>query len=145
MAAAVSSASTDNFQSDARDISTQPSQRSESSSIQVPDTSKQVSTTVPRAGSEGGVNSTEACQHAESEDKQDEKGGPGVKDDDSAQSKHEAVKMFDNKTFVEAPIPKTNPWTKSKNVPQVAPRPVPVAKPKPVPVLEKGEYPSWDM
>ncbi|KAL3879979.1 hypothetical protein ACJMK2_032252 [Sinanodonta woodiana] len=33
----------------------------------------------------------------------------------------EKVKIFDNKNFVEAPIPKTNPWNKAKPVPEKTP------------------------
>ncbi|XP_033742068.1 la-related protein 1B-like [Pecten maximus] len=58
----------------------------------------------------------------------------GKKDsDDKSQSK---VKKFDKKNFVEAPIPKTNPWNKGKG-PAAAPKPVsvaPVTKAPPVPV-----------
>ncbi|OWF45150.1 la-related protein 1B-like [Mizuhopecten yessoensis] len=60
----------------------------------------------------------------------------GKKDsDDKSQSK---VKKFDNKNFVEAPLPKTNPWNKGKTPAVAAPKPVPVAPvakaPVPVPV-----------
>lgn len=62
--------------------------------------------------------------------------------------KEPVVKKFDNKTYVEAPLPKTNPWNKGKKgsaqsaaptspapvakAPVVKPEPVEVAKQKPV-------------
>ncbi|KAJ8298225.1 hypothetical protein KUTeg_024756 [Tegillarca granosa] len=55
-----------------------------------------------------------------------------VDEDDSSQNKNgdekaaSAVKKFDNKNYVEAPLPKTNPWNKSKS-PKPAPAPSVVA------------------
>lgn len=57
-----------------------------------------------------------------------------IDDDDSAQNKNgdeksaSTVKKFDNKNYVEAPLPKTNPWNKSKS-PKPAPAPVVAAAP----------------
>ena len=48
------------------------------------------------------------------EEKKDEKRKGDLKD--KKEEKKETVKRFDNVNFVEAPIPKTNPWNKGKIV-----------------------------
>ena len=45
-------------------------------------------------------------------------------------------KIFDNKNFVEAPIPKTNPWGKAAPPPA---QPIKAAPPPPEPVVKKVE------
>ena len=54
--------------------------------------------------------------------------------------KENGPKIFDNKTFVEAPIPKTNPWNKAaaNNPAPVRPAPVPAAT-----VTKPGE--NWKL
>lgn len=56
------------------------------------------------------------------------------KGDKDKESKEPKVKKFDNKTYVEAPLPKTNPWNKGKG-PAGPSSPKPVAKP---PVVKPG-------
>ena len=48
---------------------------------------------------------------------------------DTKGEKDSLVKKFDNKNFVEAPIPKTNPWNKGKTAKK--PEPVITKKPEP--------------
>ena len=77
--------------------------------------------------------------------KKDDGDGSGDKE-----KKPDGPKIFDNKKFVEAPIPKTNPW-KKKQVPAQGPAPAlpkvaapapapaaPVKKPVEVPVIKPG-------
>lgn len=58
---------------------------------------------------------------------------PGAESNDGKKESEDKsqpkVKKFDNKNYVEAPIPKTNPWNKGKSPAAVAvPIPVPVKK-----------------
>jgi hypothetical protein len=52
------------------------------------------------------------------------------------EAKEPKVKKFDNKTYVEAPLPKTNPWNKGKKNP--AGPASPKAAPMKPPVVEAG-------
>lgn len=58
------------------------------------------------------------------QDNKDEKKKDQNEEGKGKNDTHQKAKIFDNKTFVEAPIPKTNPWTKP-----VPSKPAPVSPP----------------
>ena len=78
------------------------------------------------AVSSPGVGGSESFQPSENQEGKDIQptmsvsNGPSSPDASESSKKEkkpeEIVKKFDNINYVEAPLPKTNPWTKTKNV-----------------------------
>lgn len=54
-----------------------------------------------------------------------------VPTDKTLETKPDGPKIFDKKNFVEAPLPKTNPWLKKKQPSTPAPSPAPIVPPTP--------------
>ena len=64
------------------------------------------------------------------------------KDSKNKKGENPKPKIFDNKTFVEAPLPKINPWTKSNAAPSSKPSSTPAPAPAPAPAPEKVPEPK---
>ncbi|KAL4229983.1 La ribonucleoprotein domain member 1B [Mactra antiquata] len=61
------------------------------------------------------------------------------KDEKEKEKKEEIVKKFDNVNYVEAPLPKTNPWAVNKSSSQNAELVIPVSAPKVAKVADKTQ------
>ena len=83
--------------------------------ISQPNLAKQTSQELPRDPEPLHLN-TSATAQAKEESVSDSINQTNDKDAKNKKGDATKPKIFDNKTFVEAPIPKTNPWNKSTTV-----------------------------